>query len=179
MSRASRARGTESPQRHDCFRSAFTGFERDQILQVVLDSVELSWTELDWRDKNERELPAAFEAHARAERRAGFEFAAAPLMRFTLIRERDARYRFLWTHHHSLLDGWSLGSVLAEVIGYYSELPACIRHEQLQDLSSMAAEPGPRASPGVLDEGTAVGRTPGTAEPAASRRRARPTSARG
>jgi amino acid adenylation domain-containing protein/non-ribosomal peptide synthase protein (TIGR01720 family) len=109
--------------RHDCLRSAFTGFERDQILQVVLDAVELPWTEFDWRDRSDVELLEAFDAHARGERRAGFDFAHAPLMRFTLIRERDARYRFLWTHHHTLLDGWSLGAVLAEVVGFYSGLP--------------------------------------------------------
>jgi len=111
-------------ERHDCFRSAFTGFERNQILQVVLDRIELPWTELDWRNKSDAELPAAFDAYALADRSAGFDLAAAPLMRLTLIREKDDRYRFLWTLHHSVLDGWSLTTVVREVIGYYGDLPA-------------------------------------------------------
>jgi NRPS condensation-like uncharacterized protein len=110
--------------RHDCFRSAFTGFERNQILQVVMDRVEMPWTELDWRHKSESELLAAFDAYAHEDRCAGFDLAAAPLMRFTLIREKDSRYRFVWTLHHSVLDGWSLSTVLREVVGYYGELPA-------------------------------------------------------
>ena len=32
-------------------------------------------------------------------------YAMLPLMRFRAIRIRDGAYRFLWTHHHLLVDG--------------------------------------------------------------------------
>ena len=46
---------------------------------------------------------------------AGFVLDEAPLMRFALFGEGDGRYRFVWSFHHVLLDGWSLSRVLGEV----------------------------------------------------------------
>jgi hypothetical protein len=44
-------------------------------------------------------------------------------MRLTLIRLTDREYQFVWTHHHLLLDGWSMFLLLKEVFGQNS-IPA-------------------------------------------------------
>src|SRR6185437_6756376 len=54
----------------------------------------------------------------------GFDLTAAPLCRFVLARLDRERYFFLWSHHHLLLDGWSLHQVFEEAFTAYRELAA-------------------------------------------------------
>src|SRR6185436_15320664 len=42
-----------------------------------------------------------------------------PLLRFALVRLAEDRWRFLWSHHHLILDGWCLPIVLGEVFSDY------------------------------------------------------------
>ena len=42
-----------------------------------------------------------------------------PLMRLTLVRTGPERHRLIWTHHHALLDGWSLPLLMADVFTAY------------------------------------------------------------
>ena len=38
----------------------------------------------------------------------GFDVTKAPVMRLALVRMAEHEYRFLWSFHHALLDGWSI-----------------------------------------------------------------------
>jgi amino acid adenylation domain-containing protein/non-ribosomal peptide synthase protein (TIGR01720 family) len=59
---------------------------------------------------------------AQAERDAGFVLDRPPLLRLTLLQLPDARQRVIVTHHHVLLDGWSLTRLFEEVLrGYAGE----------------------------------------------------------
>ena len=49
----------------------------------------------------------------------GFDLGVAPLQRILLVRLAADRHLFVWTHHHLLLDGWSVPLVLREVFGFY------------------------------------------------------------
>jgi hypothetical protein len=55
-----------------------------------------------------------------ADRAQGFDLTQPPLMRVTLIRTADETWQVLWSHHHLLLDGWSLPIVTQEVVRSYS-----------------------------------------------------------
>ncbi|MGH8490382.1 MAG: non-ribosomal peptide synthetase, partial [Gammaproteobacteria bacterium] len=45
----------------------------------------------------------------------------APLMRCALLRVAEESYYFVWSHHHLLLDGWSLPLVLKEILACYED----------------------------------------------------------
>ena len=60
-----------------------------------------------------------FDAFLEEDRKKGFDLAQAPLMRVALIRTADDVYRFVWSHHHILIDGWSSSLLLKEVFTYY------------------------------------------------------------
>ena len=41
-------------------------------------------------------------------------------MRVTVIHFSEQVHQFLWSHHHLLLDGWSLPLILKEVVAFYN-----------------------------------------------------------
>jgi len=108
--------------RHTVMRSAFVWEGLETSLQAVYEKVPLEWLRLDWR-----ELPAAEQAwrlatHLEEDRRRGFDLSRPPLMRFCLFRLREQAYRFVWSVHHSITDGWSSPIVLRELFALYKSL---------------------------------------------------------
>jgi hypothetical protein len=104
-------------ERHPVLRTLFVWAGRSRPLQVVRKAVALPWTMLDWRG-----TAAGKEELTRwlaADRRQGFPLDQAPLMRCTLIRASAENWYFIWSHHHLLLDGWSLPLILQEVFTWY------------------------------------------------------------
>ena len=106
-------------ERHPVLRSAFHWQELDKPLQVVYRDVELPWELHDWRDLAPGEQQERFELLLAADRERSFVPERAPLTRFTLVRVAQASYRWIWTHHHLLLDGWSLPLVWQDVLSFY------------------------------------------------------------
>ncbi|MBC3372512.1 amino acid adenylation domain-containing protein [Pseudomonas sp. SWRI92] len=100
-------------QRHAVLRTAFLWEELDDAYQVILKEVDLPLREVDLRGNAQGVAALAAEDRAQA-----FELGSAPLMRLTLARLDDvngqAQWSLVWTHHHLLLDGWSVGSLLAD-----------------------------------------------------------------
>ncbi|MBV6695654.1 amino acid adenylation domain-containing protein [Kitasatospora aureofaciens] len=96
--------------RHPAMRSTFhhTGLSEPQ--QVVHGGFVLPWRVEDWRQRPDGDIDAL----AWAERDQGFELARPPLFRLVLVLLPDSAV-LIWTFHHLLLDGWSLGRVLVEV----------------------------------------------------------------
>ncbi|MFJ2773989.1 amino acid adenylation domain-containing protein [Streptomyces sp. NPDC087300] len=50
------------------------------------------------------------------ERGRGFDLARPPLLRFTLVQLADQEHLFALTHHHILLDGWSVPVLVRELL---------------------------------------------------------------
>ncbi len=57
-----------------------------------------------------------------AERRRGFDLSVAPLLRLKLVKRADESHTLVWTHHHLLLDGWSIAILLREIFADYENL---------------------------------------------------------
>ncbi|MEE8525475.1 MAG: condensation domain-containing protein, partial [Thermoanaerobaculia bacterium] len=106
-------------ERHPVLRSAFHWRQLEHPLQVVFRDAETPWREKDWRHLDPGAWQARLQALLDDDRDRGFDLEAPPLMRLTLIREGERRYRFLWTYHHLILDGWSLALVLRELFAAY------------------------------------------------------------
>jgi amino acid adenylation domain-containing protein len=56
--------------------------------------------------------------------RIGLPDPRRPLSRWTVVHLADDRHELLWTHHHILLDGWSITLVLRDLISCYDSLVA-------------------------------------------------------
>ncbi|MCE9671221.1 non-ribosomal peptide synthase/polyketide synthase [Myxococcus stipitatus] len=100
-------------------RTAFLWNGLPEPLQVVLPKAELPWTEFDWHGLPSEERKARLTSFLGEDRTRGFEPGRAPLMRLALARLDTAEYEFVWTFHHLLLDGWSVGLLLQQVFASY------------------------------------------------------------
>ena len=111
--------------RHDILRTGFIA-QGDHHLQWVAKQVELPFINIDWRKTNEQDVTQV----ARDDLAQGFDLAAAPLMRLTLMQLADNKYHLVWTCHHLLLDGWSTSIVMGEVLRHYAgySLPPLTGH---------------------------------------------------
>ncbi|HLL64408.1 MAG TPA: condensation domain-containing protein, partial [Micromonosporaceae bacterium] len=98
--------------RHEALRTQLTE-ESDGPVQVVAAEVPV---ELPVHD-----VPAA-DVPAEAVRRAGlpFDLATAPLWRACLLRSGEQEHHFLFTVHHAVFDGWSLGVFVDDLAARYA-----------------------------------------------------------
>lgn len=110
--------------RHDILRTGFAAHEAAPM-QIVHRHARMPVEIVDWRGAHASPaaLDTALDAWLAADRARGFDLAAPPLMRVTLIRTDDADWRLVWTRHHLLLDGWSTARLFADVLRDYIEPP--------------------------------------------------------
>jgi len=106
-------------EQHSILRTAFMWQGLDEPMQVVRRKVKLPWKQEDWREAAPEEQERRMAAFLQADRAQGMEPSKAPLMRLALFRLAEDVYRFTWTHHHILLDGWSLPILFKEVFTFY------------------------------------------------------------
>ncbi|MCB5179022.1 non-ribosomal peptide synthetase [Streptomyces antimicrobicus] len=105
--------------RHETLRAAFAPTASGRAVQVVTAVRRVPWAELDLTA-----LPAAarqerLAAELAADRARPFDMAAAPLVRFLLVRLEPERHALVLTGHHIVLDGASLGLVLDDLLDGY------------------------------------------------------------
>lgn len=108
--------------RHEILRASFVWENLDEPLQLIHSAVSLPLEQHDWRGLKSDEAEQRFETLLGEEQQRGYHLSDAPLMRFVLARVADDACRFVWTHHHLLLDGWSGALLLQEVFAAYEAL---------------------------------------------------------
>ncbi|MEV7414032.1 amino acid adenylation domain-containing protein [Streptomyces sp. NPDC089919] len=94
----------------------FTALADGRVVSVLDDAARAPFTTLDRPGITEEEL----RAYAEGDRRAGFDLATGPLMRFTLVRDPQAgRNVLVQTVHHIIADGWSVPPMLRALLAEY------------------------------------------------------------
>ena len=107
-------------QRHASLRLEFAWEELAVPRQIVRREVEVPLESLDWSGFAAEEQARHWTDWLAADRRRGFALDAAPLWRVTLFKFGAGRWRLVWSHHHLLLDGWSLPIVFRDVLAAYA-----------------------------------------------------------
>jgi amino acid adenylation domain-containing protein len=117
---AMRAAGQALLDRHANLRAAFRQTKTGRNVALVGKQVELPWGELDLSghdaDKRDVELARLLDE----DQARGFDPAVPPLLRMTLVRLASTSYRLVLTHHHVLLDGWSMPVLVRELLTLYA-----------------------------------------------------------
>ncbi|MEV7938250.1 amino acid adenylation domain-containing protein [Kitasatospora sp. NPDC088264] len=120
--------------RHPQLAGAFTSGESGPPRQVVPVEVTLPWRTVDLTGRAEGEQSADARRLV-AEDRRPFSVDTPPLIRFTLLRLAADRWRLVFTHHHLLLDGWSVPIVLRELLALHQgvDLPPAPSYRRYLD----------------------------------------------
>lgn len=108
--------------RHPLLRTAFLSQGLKKPVQVVRQKVELPWNVIDFREHDAETCQQQWETLCREDQQQGFDVTKAPLFRIVLAHTADDTWRFLWSCHHLILDGWCLPLVMKEVFTTYAAL---------------------------------------------------------
>ncbi|MGE5101629.1 MAG: non-ribosomal peptide synthetase [Deltaproteobacteria bacterium] len=106
----------------DAFGTLRTAFAWEGLaspVQYVVPQANVPFAFEDLRRLDDDARSNRLEQHLREDRRAGFNLAAAPAMRVSLLQIGDSRFRMVWTFHHILIDGRSFETILDRVFGAY------------------------------------------------------------
>jgi surfactin family lipopeptide synthetase C len=106
-------------ERHPILRTCFVWENLKEPVQAVRKQAELSWQQMEWRSLSASEQQQQLETFLKADREQGFDLASAPLIRIALAQLKTDTFQFILSHHHLVLDGWSLSIVLDEVFAFY------------------------------------------------------------
>ncbi|WP_052019919.1 non-ribosomal peptide synthetase [Paenibacillus sp. JCM 10914] len=115
-------------ERFDTFRSYVLADGLVQIHQAIRKQVEVHIRLKDLRGKTSEEREAAIESYRRDDRAEGFDLSEPPLMRWALFQTNEEDFHFVWSHHHILLDGWSLPIVMKDLFTFYE---SAIRNQEI------------------------------------------------
>jgi amino acid adenylation domain-containing protein len=119
---ALRATFEELMRRHAVLRTSFELSNYSEPLQLVHEQVSLPLQFEDLTYLSESQQRGTVAAYIAAERKRGFDWRRAPLLRLLVQRRSDETFQFNLSFHHAILDGWSLSSLLNELFQHYIAL---------------------------------------------------------
>ncbi|AXI80192.1 non-ribosomal peptide synthetase [Peterkaempfera bronchialis] len=93
----------------------FVALADGRVVSVLENGVAAPFSTLDRPGITDDEI----RDHAERDRRAGFDLATGPLMRYTLIRGGPGRNVLVQTVHHIIADGWSVTPMLRTLLAEY------------------------------------------------------------
>ncbi len=108
--------------RHECLRAGFVQRRNGTTVQAIARSTPLPWVDTDLTDLPEDQREAALHRILAEDKVRRFDLAVPPLVRFTAVRMAEQRTVLVFTHHHILLDGWSMPLVFGDLFTLYALL---------------------------------------------------------
>ncbi|GAA4956487.1 non-ribosomal peptide synthetase DhbF [Streptomonospora halophila] len=106
--------------RHPNVRAAFRRRKNGQPAALVGTRVPARWTQTDLSGLDAGAQDTELQRVRDEERRTRFDLAAPPLIRFVLVRRAPGDHVLVLTHHHILLDGWSLPRLVRDLFRLYA-----------------------------------------------------------
>ncbi|WP_437759628.1 amino acid adenylation domain-containing protein [Sorangium sp. So ce1389] len=109
----------ELSRRHPALRSSFDLTRYSEPLQLVAADAEIPLRVEDWRHLDPAAQEGALAELLERERAGQLDFGRAPLLRFSVHRRSDDTLQLTWAQHHAVLDGWSTGMMISELVQLY------------------------------------------------------------
>ncbi|MCU7244372.1 MAG: amino acid adenylation domain-containing protein [Microcystis aeruginosa WS75] len=109
----------EIVQRHPVLRTSFALFEYQEPLQLVHRQIDVPLGLDDLTHLSPSEQDTAIDDWIEREKIRTFDWNSPPLFRFHLHRRNQDNFNLTFSFHHSILDGWSVASLLTELLQQY------------------------------------------------------------
>ncbi|WP_025028836.1 condensation domain-containing protein, partial [Caldalkalibacillus mannanilyticus] len=106
-------------KRHAILRTNFYSEWKEEPLQVVYRTKNIDFYYEDLRKLAQNESEAYIEKFMEQDKKRSFDLRQDALMRLSILHIENTSYRFIWSFHHILMDGWCLPVLLKEVIEMY------------------------------------------------------------
>lgn len=107
---------------HATLRTSFDLRNYSEPLQLVHSSVTIPLEDEDLRYLDPSEQESAVAAALEVEKQRKFNWEQAPLLRFRVLRRTEDTCQFVLSFHHSILDGWSVATMLTDLFNRYAAL---------------------------------------------------------
>ncbi|MEQ8223849.1 MAG: amino acid adenylation domain-containing protein, partial [Candidatus Eremiobacterota bacterium] len=104
------------------FRTAFVWEETDKPFQIVYRNASFPWYSMDLSETDREKQTEKIESVRLKIRREGFNLRKPPLSYLHIFILGKNEYRFIWTCHHILIDGWSMPLIMQELKRRYEAL---------------------------------------------------------
>lgn len=109
-------------ERYDIFRTVFLHEKVKRPVQVVLKNRPFQLDIVDIQDLSESEQLERIDRFKQKDQLRGFDLSKDLLMRASVFQTGPSSYRWIWSYHHILLDGWCFGLVVQELFAIYDAL---------------------------------------------------------
>ncbi|WP_338705951.1 amino acid adenylation domain-containing protein [Bacillus altitudinis] len=117
-------------ERYDIFRTVFLHEKVKRPVQVVLKNRPFKLDVVDIQDLSESEQLERIDRFKQQDQLRGFDLSKDLLMRASVFQTGPSSYRWIWSYHHILLDGWCFGLVVQELFAIYHALLHDIPYRQ-------------------------------------------------
>ncbi|VVN30180.1 Linear gramicidin synthase subunit D [Pseudomonas fluorescens] len=108
--------------RHEALRASFCWNVGEDMLQVIHKPGRTPIEYLDWTLIAEAEQEPKLQALLKSEREAGFDLLNQAPFHLRLIRVGEARYWFMMSNHHILIDAWCRSLLMNDFFEIYTAL---------------------------------------------------------
>ena len=108
--------------RHDILRTVFIYEQASRPLQVVVKERKIEFNYHDIRSLAANEQHHHLSDFKQLDRKKSFDLSNDVLMRLNIFQIHDNDFYVVWSHHHILIDGWSVGILYREFVKIYESL---------------------------------------------------------
>lgn len=110
----------EIVRRHEALRTSFYTNKDGQPFQVIASTLNIKLSRLDLSHLLIAEQEVEVQSLINQEYQNPFDLSQVPLLRCTLLRTHDQEQIILFSIHHIVSDGWSMGVFVRELAALYA-----------------------------------------------------------
>ncbi|WP_397458247.1 non-ribosomal peptide synthetase [Pseudomonas asplenii] len=108
--------------RHEALRASFCWNVGEDMLQVIHKPGGTPFEYLDWSAEVEEQQEPRLQQLLKSEREAGFDLLNEAPFHLRLIKVGEARYWFMMSNHHILIDAWCRSLLMNDFFEIYTAL---------------------------------------------------------
>lgn len=106
-------------ERHEALRTYFSAVDGEPV-QIIQETLRIAVPVQDLQLLDNAQRQEAIETAMRLEWQEPFDLQRGPLLRVKALRLGERDHIILWTSHHIVSDGWSVGVLSRELVALYA-----------------------------------------------------------
>jgi natural product biosynthesis luciferase-like monooxygenase protein/amino acid adenylation domain-containing protein len=108
--------------RHDVLRTLFVYEKISRPRQVVLNKRQMPYHFENLKNRESGDKDNYIDQFKKKDTKKGFDLQRDPLVRLSIFQTEENRFELIWSFHHIILDGWSIGVFTREIFTIYNAL---------------------------------------------------------